>query len=242
MRARCTTSMRIFLAAAVLALCLVPAATAKFRISLALGDSTPAVRQPVTVVVRSGVDLDYDLKLIAVAPGKSWYDVVGVITGDSRIARANIPRDGFAIRLVRRAPNRWHGLVRFPRAGRWRLVVPNGAPVGFAIPPPVMRTVVVGAHRPSGDDRRSRSGDRPRRAYPARGGELESPRLWQQRHSRSPGSRALARAIALEQAKTAPGDAVEDVLVLLSCASPSRRRRSQPRAGGRAGSASASAR
>jgi hypothetical protein len=37
------------------------------------------------------VDLDYNQKLIAVAPGKSWYDVVGRLTGDSSLAKANIP-------------------------------------------------------------------------------------------------------------------------------------------------------
>jgi hypothetical protein len=45
--------------------------------------------------------------------------------------------------VVRIAPNRWRGTVRFPRAGRWRLIIPNGAPDGFMIPPPVMRWVVV---------------------------------------------------------------------------------------------------
>ena len=140
---RCKKSMRTFIAVAVLALCVAPAATAKFKLSLALGDSTPAVRQPITVVIRSGVDLDYDLKLIAVAPGASWYDVVGLVTGDSLIATATIPRDGFAVPLVRVAPNRWRGLVRFPRTGRWRLLVPHWAAEGFAIPPPIVRPVVV---------------------------------------------------------------------------------------------------
>ena len=126
-----------------LVLGLAPAAGAKVEISLAVGDSTPAVRQPVRVLVRSGRALPYDLKLIAVAPGKSWYDVVGVVTGDSRIAKADIPHDGFAVTLTRVAPNRWRGLVSFPRAGRWHLIVPNGAPHGFMIPPPVMRPVVV---------------------------------------------------------------------------------------------------
>ncbi|MGZ8715732.1 MAG: hypothetical protein ACXWYO_01335 [Gaiellaceae bacterium] len=137
--------MRVFatVAVAVLALCVVPAAAAKFRLSLALGDSSPKVGQPITVVLRAGVDLDYDLKLIAVAPGKSWYDVVGKVTGDSGIAKADIPRDGFAVPVVRIAPNRWRARVTFPRAGRWRLIIPNGAPEGFMIPPPVMRPVVV---------------------------------------------------------------------------------------------------
>lgn len=125
-------------------LSVVPSAGAKFPMSLTLGDSTPSVGQPITVVLRAGVDLDYDLKLIAVAPGKKLYNVVGVVTGDSSLARAQIPRDGFAVPVRRTAPNRWRAYVTFPRAGKWRLVIPNGAPVGFMIPPPVVRTVAVG--------------------------------------------------------------------------------------------------
>jgi hypothetical protein len=49
------------------------------------------------------VDLDYNLKLIGVAPGKSRYDAVGRLTGDSSLAKANIPRDGFSVALVRLA-------------------------------------------------------------------------------------------------------------------------------------------
>ncbi len=135
--------MRVVATIAVLALFVAPAATAKFRLSLALGAGSPKAGQPITVVLRSGIDLEYDLELIAVAPGRSWYDVVGVVTGDSRIAKATIPRDGFAVPVVRVAPNRWRALVTFPRAGRWRLIVPNWGPDGFAIPPPLTRTVVV---------------------------------------------------------------------------------------------------
>src|SRR5829696_5563230 len=54
---------------AVLGLFLAAAAGAKFRLALAVSNSTPAVGQPVTVVLRSGVPLDFNLKLIAVAPG-----------------------------------------------------------------------------------------------------------------------------------------------------------------------------
>lgn len=135
--------MKVFVSVAVLALCVAPAAGAKFRLSLALGDNSPKIGQPITVVLRAEIDLDYDLELIAVAPGKSWYDVVGTVTGDSRIADARIPRDGFAVPVVRVASNRWRALVIFPRAGRWRLIVPNWAPEGFAIPPPLTRSVVV---------------------------------------------------------------------------------------------------
>jgi hypothetical protein len=128
---------------AVLGLSLVPAAAAKFRLGLTVSDRTPAVGQPVTVVLRSGPPLDFDLKLIAVAPARSWYDVVGVVTGESRLAQASIPRDGFGVPVVRAAPNRWRAVIRFPRPGRWRLVIPNGAPRGFMIPPPVMEPVQV---------------------------------------------------------------------------------------------------
>jgi hypothetical protein len=136
--------MRLFAGVSVLlALCLVPAASAKFKLGLTVDDQAPVVGQPVTAVLRSGVALEYDLKLIAVAPGKSWYDVVGVVTGDSKIAKASIPRDGFEVPVVRISPSRWRATVRFPRAGIWRLLIPNGAPQGFMIPPPVMRAIVV---------------------------------------------------------------------------------------------------
>jgi hypothetical protein len=141
---RRSTRTTVVLGAALLALCLAPVASAKFRMWLTIGDSTPRVGQPITVVLHAERDLDYDLKLIAVAPGKSWYDVVGRVTGDSSRARARIPRDGFGVPVTRVAPNRWRAFVRFPRSGRWRLIIPNGAPVGFMIPPPVVRTVVVG--------------------------------------------------------------------------------------------------
>jgi len=43
------------------------------------------------------------LRLIAVAPQKNWYDVVGAVTGDSSIAQAKIP----ARRLRDQARARW---------------------------------------------------------------------------------------------------------------------------------------
>ena len=133
----------VSLAAAGVGVALAPTAGAKFDLGLTVSDRTPAVGQPVTVVLRSGVPLDFNLKLIAVAPSRSWYDVVGVVTGESKLARANIPRDGFGVPVARVAPNRWRAVIRFPRPGRWRLVIPNGAPRGFMIPPPVMEPVEV---------------------------------------------------------------------------------------------------
>jgi hypothetical protein len=132
------------LVAATAALTLAPAAGAKFRLSLTVDNASPRVGQQIDAVLGADRALDYDLQLIAVAPGTSWYDVVGVVTGDSSRARARVPRDGFRIPVVRVAPNRWRALVRFPRPGRWRLVIPNGAAEGFIIPPPVVLVVTVG--------------------------------------------------------------------------------------------------
>jgi hypothetical protein len=109
-------------------------ALAKFRIAIVASDMTPAVHQRVTLVVRSERGLDYDLRLIAVAPGKPVFRVVATITGDTSHPDPNIARDGFEIRLVRVAANRWRGSARFLRPGRWHIVVPNGAPEGVIIP------------------------------------------------------------------------------------------------------------
>ena len=49
---------KILVTVAVVALCVAPAATAKFRLSLSLGASSPQAGRPITVVLRSGIDLD----------------------------------------------------------------------------------------------------------------------------------------------------------------------------------------
>jgi hypothetical protein len=115
-----------------------PAALAKGRITVSVGNSTPRAGHAFRVTVRTGfvVPANDWLRLIAVAPGRGWYDVVGKVTGDSSIAHASIPRDGFEIKLVRVSPRTWRAVVRLPRPGRWRLVVPNGTHVGFMVPPP----------------------------------------------------------------------------------------------------------
>ena len=126
--------MKAFVAACLLALVVCGAALAKFSISIAASDTTPLVGQRVTLVVRSERDLDYDLRLIAVGPGQPVFRVVATITGDTGRPIPNVQRRGFEIHLTRAAPNRWRGVARFARPGRWRVVVPNGAPVGVVIP------------------------------------------------------------------------------------------------------------
>jgi hypothetical protein len=125
------------------ALVLCAPASAKFRISVAASDSTPAVGQRVTVVVRSEQRLDYNLRLMAVAPGKNIFSVVATLTGDTSYPDPNIARNGFEVRLARIAPDRWRGTVRFRTTGRWRLVVPNGAPVGVVLPAGVARLTLA---------------------------------------------------------------------------------------------------
>jgi hypothetical protein len=141
--------MRAVLLALCLALLGAAGASAKGSLVVGIADDTPAVGRSFTVTVRTDwvVPADDWLRLVAVAPGKSWYDVVGTVTGESAIARANIPRDGFEVRLKRIAPRSWRASVRLPRAGHWRLVVPNGTHSGFIISPPAAWMPWVDAHR-----------------------------------------------------------------------------------------------
>jgi hypothetical protein len=135
--------MRALAATGIAALVLCAPALAKFQISVAASDTTPAVGQRVTVVVRSERPLDYNLRLMAVAPGKDIFRVVATITGDTSYPDPNIARNGFEVRLVRIASDRWRGTVRFRSTGRWRLVVPNGAPVGVVMPAGVARLTLA---------------------------------------------------------------------------------------------------
>jgi hypothetical protein len=140
-----TVAILVLIASAITA----PAAFAKGQISIRISDTTPRVGQTFEVQLRTGWVIPPDdwLRLIAVAPGNSWYDVVGTVTGDSSLTHAQIPRDGFEIKLKRVAPRQWRALVRLPRPGRWRLVVPNGTHVGFMVPPPTAWMPWVVVHR-----------------------------------------------------------------------------------------------
>jgi hypothetical protein len=135
--------MKALAASGVVALVLCASALAKFQISVAASDRTPAVGQPVTVVVRSERRLDYNLRLVAVAPGRNIFRVVATITGDTSRPDPDIARNGFEVPLRRIASDRWRGTVRFRSKGRWRVVVPNGAPVGVVLPAGVARLTLA---------------------------------------------------------------------------------------------------
>ena len=117
--------MRAIAATGIAALVLCAPALAKFEVSVGASDTTPGVGQKVTVVVRSERPLDYNLRLMAVAPGKNVFKVVATITGDTSHPDPNIAHNGFEVRLTRMAADRWRGTVRFRSPGRWRLVVPE---------------------------------------------------------------------------------------------------------------------
>jgi hypothetical protein len=126
--------MRFLAVAGFVALALCPSAPAKLRITISASDTHPVAGKRVTLVVRSEETVAYDLRLIAVAPGKPVFRVVATITGDTSRPDPNVARDGFEVRLTRVAGNRWRGVARFRRPGRWRVVVPNGAPQGVIVP------------------------------------------------------------------------------------------------------------
>jgi hypothetical protein len=116
---------------ALVALVLVPAAEAKFRLRMILSDGHPTVAQTVLVTLRADPvqPADAKLELVAVPPGVKLYPA---LRSKSR----------YRVPVVRDAPA-WRATVRFSRPGRWLLVVPNWGRSGYAIPPPIVRLVRV---------------------------------------------------------------------------------------------------
>jgi hypothetical protein len=127
----------------------IPVALGKGGVDLAVSDSTPKVGQTFAVDVHTSwvVPSDDWLRLIAVAPGEDWFQVAGTVTGAASRTHARIPQDGFNVRMKRVAPKHWRALIRLPRPGRWRIVLPNGTHDGFITPPPAEWMPWVRAHR-----------------------------------------------------------------------------------------------
>jgi hypothetical protein len=121
------TKLALLLAAAA-ALVSMPSAGAKFSMSLTVEPAQPRVKQPARVIVRTGTTLprDHGLQLHVVGPGRAGYDTAV-----------------FYFRLRRIGPRAFGATVRFPRGGRWRLIVPNWNAEGSTSPPPAERTVRV---------------------------------------------------------------------------------------------------
>jgi hypothetical protein len=111
------------------ALLLPSSAEAKYKIWLTVEPSRPIAGHPARVLVRTEVALPrrHGLRLHVIGP---WREKNGQGFIEGRLVR--IGSRTFQVRL------------RFPYAGRWRLIVPNWGPApGSAFPPPVDRAVSV---------------------------------------------------------------------------------------------------
>ena len=139
-----------------MALCIVPAASAKFDITLSLSQHHPRVRETVRVVARSDEPAEPGcrMRLLAVAPGISKFTALdafigggyGVI-GPQGPAFHPLPptrRMGFLLPMTRVGHKTWRSVVRFPSSGRWTLIVPNWCAPGYTYPSPADRVVTVG--------------------------------------------------------------------------------------------------
>jgi hypothetical protein len=93
------------------------------------------------------------MKLLAVAPGVSKFRALDAfISGGVSIQGPNgyyvrkmrpTPRMGFVAAMSRTGARSWRAKIRFPRAGPWRVLVPNECAPGYMFPTPVDRVVTV---------------------------------------------------------------------------------------------------
>ena len=147
--------MRAVVTVAVLALCIAPAANAKFKVGLFLSNDEPTVRELLRATIHADVRAREDcrMRLLAVAPGadkskalaafiNGGISIIGPSGPTFRRIRPT-PRLGFLVPLARTGPKMWRATIHFPRVGRWRLVVPNWCAPGYASPLPVERAVTV---------------------------------------------------------------------------------------------------
>jgi hypothetical protein len=132
------------LLALVVGLMLAPAADAKFRMRLHLSADKPRAGHAVQVVLRTDRPLGADalMRVVVVAPGANMMDVVAKATGNTP-GYPTVILDSFAFRLRQATDRSWRGELTFARPGRWRLVIPNFGAPGYAIPPPVVKPVLV---------------------------------------------------------------------------------------------------
>jgi hypothetical protein len=138
------SSMRTGLVVALVTLWLAPAAFAKLHISLSISNTAPKAHQSVRVLIRSEErpGSDCTMRLIAVALGPDAFRAVGAFVNGT--GSVPLRRLGFEPKVVRASATSWRATIRFPRAGRWRLVVPNECAPGYMAPFPASRPVVVG--------------------------------------------------------------------------------------------------
>lgn len=138
-----------------LAFWLAPGAAAKFHVALSVSPSQPRVGVPVAVAIRTG-DTGTGacrMRLVALAPGADRQTALdALVNGGATVSGPSgpmwhrvrtTPRLGLRIATRRTGQTAWRATVRFPRAGRWELVVPNWCAPGYAMPQPAVRVVTV---------------------------------------------------------------------------------------------------
>jgi hypothetical protein len=158
MRVWCRNTGRFaaFLAAvAGLGFWLAPGALAKFSMLLSLSSSKPQVGRPVHVLIRTGPVGSgvCQMRLIAIAPGAAWQRALDALvnggmgvmgTNGTTFVRLRVtPKLGLRIPAHRANSTAWRATVRFPRTGKWELIVPNWCAPGWATPLPATRFVTV---------------------------------------------------------------------------------------------------
>jgi hypothetical protein len=129
--------------AALVGLCVVPAASAKFEVSLFVSNRAPAPHQSLQVLIQTEVPqgAECNMRLLAVAPGVDvgravqafivgGVSVLGLGAPSFKPIRPT-PRMGFLVAMRRTSPTTWRATTRFPRAGRWQLIVPNWCAPGY---------------------------------------------------------------------------------------------------------------
>ena len=93
------------------------------------------------------------MRLAAIAPGADRQTALdALINGGTEIdgpsgpmqhALRVTPQLGFRVATLRTTATTWRATLRFPRSGRWLLVVPNWCAPGYASPLPAIRIVSV---------------------------------------------------------------------------------------------------
>ncbi|MFL5909862.1 MAG: hypothetical protein ACJ768_04760 [Gaiellaceae bacterium] len=142
-------------AVAGLAFWLASGAAAKFQVALSVSSPHPRVGIAVNVAIRTG-DIgtgECQMRLIAIAPGANEQTALdALVNGGTRVSGPSgstwhrlepTPRLGLRVAVRRTGATTWRGTVRFPRAGRLQLVVPNWCALGYAMPSPAARVVAV---------------------------------------------------------------------------------------------------
>jgi hypothetical protein len=113
-------------------------AQAKQQLTLVISNRVPEAGEAVRAVIRiTPAQARCTMRLVAVAPK------VVIATALKTLAVRRAPQLGFYVPLARKTPKEWRATVRFPRAGLWRLVVPNWCAAGYVLPPTIVQRVTV---------------------------------------------------------------------------------------------------